>query len=83
MEPRETKITSQVLSKGQRVESMCETPGQVGHLRLSLKIKLNGRKGGTVCLSSKITSGIGASMATVEVGAAEKLAFKYNTFFYG
>lgn len=60
---------------------MCEIPGQVRHLRLSLKIKLNERKGGTVCLSSKITSGIGASMATVEIRNPEQLAFKYSAFF--
>lgn len=43
---------------------------------------MNERKGGNGCLSSKIIAGIGASVVFVVVGAAEKLAFKYSTFFF-
>lgn len=43
---------------------------------------MNERKGGNGCLSSKIIAGIGASVVFVVVGVAEKLAFKYSTFFF-
>lgn len=43
---------------------------------------MNERKGGKECLSSKIIAGIGASVISMEAGDAEKLAFKYSTFFF-